>query len=158
MPPVRDIRFDLVSYHYLIQFRALIDVNLAFFSIRILDRIRFAIHLHQRAFDRVFSEALPQRRFGLFVRHRICGSNDPGAIAPVLKAAHATGGLQAVLRVVEGGDRATPEQVMEVYRLADDAAKSRIAEWEKLKAGGLADFERVLRKSVRQPVAPSRTI
>jgi len=66
----------------------------------------------------------------------------------------ATGGLQAALRVVEGGDRTTPQQAMEVYRLSGDAATVRIAEWEKLKGGELAEFNRVLRQSGKQPIAP----
>jgi photosystem II stability/assembly factor-like uncharacterized protein len=52
----------------------------------------------------------------------------------------ANGGLQSVLRVVEGGDRATPQQALEVYRLSAPAAKIRIAEWEKAKAGALREF------------------
>ncbi len=59
----------------------------------------------------------------------------------------AAGGLQSVLRVVESGDRTTPQQALEVYRLSDDAAKSRIAEWEKLKAGSLAEFTGVMTKT-----------
>jgi photosystem II stability/assembly factor-like uncharacterized protein len=64
----------------------------------------------------------------------------------------ATNGLQSVLRVVEGGDRTTPQQAVEVYRLSDDAAKSRIAEWNKLKAGELAEFNRAVRKAGLQPI------
>ena len=47
----------------------------------------------------------------------------------------AVNGLQSALRVVEGGDRTTPEQAIEVYRVSDEAAKSRIADWKKLKSG-----------------------
>ncbi len=57
----------------------------------------------------------------------------------------ATGGqLQAALRVVESGDRTTPKQALEVYRLADEAAKSRMAEWKALKAGELAELYRAV--------------
>ena len=62
-------------------------------------------------------------------------------------------GLQSALRVVEGGDRTTPQQALEVYRLANDAAKSRIAEWKKLKSGELAEFNRAVERSGSQPPA-----
>ena len=51
-------------------------------------------------------------------------------------------GLQSVLRVVEGGARATPQQALEVYRISSEAAKTRIAEWEKLKGGKPAELEK----------------
>ena len=56
-------------------------------------------------------------------------------------------GLQAALRVVEGGDRTVPQQAMDVYRMSDEAAKSRIAEWQKLQSGELAELNRELKKS-----------
>lgn len=51
-------------------------------------------------------------------------------------------GLQSVLRVVEGGDRTTPEQALELYKISAEAARSRLAEWQTLKVGALAEFER----------------
>jgi len=45
------------------------------------------------------------------------------------------------LRVVEGGDRTTPQQALEVYRISSEAAEVRIAEWDKLKSGKLAEFD-----------------
>jgi photosystem II stability/assembly factor-like uncharacterized protein len=54
----------------------------------------------------------------------------------------AGGQLQAALRVVESGDRTVPQQAMDVYRVSDEAAKSRMAEWKALKAGELADLHR----------------
>src|SRR5688572_797624 len=76
MSLVRNIGFDGISYHHLIEFCALIDVNPAFFTIGILDPNIFTFHLHQRPFDRAFRKALPQSRLGLFVRHRVSGLND----------------------------------------------------------------------------------
>jgi hypothetical protein len=64
----------------------------------------------------------------------------------------ASGGLQSVLRMVESGDRTTPQQAIEVYRLSDEAAKARIAEWNKLKSGELAEFNRSVRKLGLQPL------
>lgn len=64
----------------------------------------------------------------------------------------ATNGLQSVLRVVEGGDRTTPQQAIEVYRLSDDAAKTGIAEWKKLKAGELTEFNGAVEKAGLQPI------
>jgi hypothetical protein len=59
--------------------------------------------------------------------------------------ATASSGLQSVLRVVEGGDRTTPQQALDVYKLSDDAAKSRIAEWNVLKRDALAAFNGALK-------------
>ena len=70
-----NIGFDLVSNHDLIQFRAPIDVNLGFFAVYVLDRILFALHIHQG----VFGQRLPSCRFCLDVRHRIGCCNDPGS-------------------------------------------------------------------------------
>ena len=67
----------------------------------------------------------------------------------------AVSGLQSVLRVVEGGNRTTPEQAIEVYRLSDEAAKSRIADWKKLKGGELAEFNHAIEKAGLHPIAIS---
>lgn len=64
----------------------------------------------------------------------------------------ATSGLQSVLRVVEGGDRTTPLQAIEVYRLSDDAAQNGIAAWKKMKTGELAEFNRALQKAGLRPI------
>ena len=64
----------------------------------------------------------------------------------------AVSGLQSALRVVEGGDRTTPSQAIEVYRLSDDAAKSRTAEWKKLKQGQLVEFNRAVEKAGLHPI------
>jgi hypothetical protein len=66
--------------------------------------------------------------------------------------AAAVSGLQSALRVVEGGDRTTPEQAIEVYRLSDEATKLRIADWKKLKAGDIAEFNRALAKAGLRPI------
>ena len=49
MPPVRDIGFDLVSYHYLIQLRALIDVNLALFTKAVAENWRSYVLVNNRS-------------------------------------------------------------------------------------------------------------
>ena len=59
----------------------------------------------------------------------------------------ASSGLQSVLRVVEGGDRTTPQQAIELYGVAQKAAHARIGEWTALKAGGLAEFNHALEKA-----------
>jgi hypothetical protein len=59
----------------------------------------------------------------------------------------ASGGLQSALRVVESGDRTTPQQAIEVYQLSDKAASSRIDQWNALKGGELAQFNQALEKA-----------
>jgi hypothetical protein len=59
----------------------------------------------------------------------------------------ASSGLQSALRVVESGDRTTPQQAMEVYQMSEKAANSRIEEWKMLKSEGLAEFNRALEKA-----------
>ncbi len=56
-------------------------------------------------------------------------------------------GLQSVLRVVESGDRTTPQQAIDVYKLSGDAAKRRTAEWKALKNGALAEFNNAIKKA-----------
>ena len=75
--------------------------------------------------------------------NRIESGNDAGTMG--LRAAGS--GLQSALRVVESGDRTVPQQALEVYRLADDAAKLRLAEWQKLKSGELPELNRELEKA-----------
>jgi photosystem II stability/assembly factor-like uncharacterized protein len=67
----------------------------------------------------------------------------------------AVSGLQSALRVVEGGDRTTPAQAIEVYRLSDDAAKGRTAEWKKLKQGQLVEFNHAVEKAGLHPIEVS---
>ena len=67
---------------------------------------------------------------------------ESGSKAGTMGLSAAGGQLQAALRVVESGDRTAPQQALEVYRLADEAAKSRMAEWRALKAGELAELHR----------------
>ena len=64
----------------------------------------------------------------------------------------ASSGLQSVLRVAESGDRTTPHQAIEVYRLTSQAADNRMAEWKNLKQGELADFNRALEKAGVPPI------
>jgi hypothetical protein len=53
------------------------DVESHFLPIRIFDPIIYAIHAHQRTFDRIFGQALSNGWCGLFTRHRIGGLTDP---------------------------------------------------------------------------------
>ena len=55
--------------------------------------------------------------------------------------------MQSVLRVVESGDRTTPQQAIELYGVTQKAANARIDEWTALKAGGLAEFNHALEKA-----------
>jgi photosystem II stability/assembly factor-like uncharacterized protein len=64
----------------------------------------------------------------------------------------AVNGLQSALRVVEGGNRTTPQAALEVYRLSDDATKRRIAEWTKLKDGELMEFNHSVQKAGLHPI------
>jgi photosystem II stability/assembly factor-like uncharacterized protein len=82
------------------------------------------------------------------------GKDDPAAMG----LAAASTGLQSALRVVEGGDRTTPQQAVEVYRQSDDAAKVRIGEWNKLKTGGLTEFNRALEAAGLSPISMSEVM
>src|SRR3954470_10514446 len=77
MPAIGDIGFDPISRYDFIQFRTPVDVELHFLSILISDPIIFAIHAHQRPFDRIFGQALSNGWCGLFARHRIGSLTDP---------------------------------------------------------------------------------
>jgi hypothetical protein len=67
----------------------------------------------------------------------------------------ASGGLQSALRVVESGDRMTPQQAIEVYQVSEKAANAGIDEWRTLKSGELAGFNRELEKVGLKPVQVS---
>ena len=69
-------------------------------------------------------------------------SGPPGTISGLAAASSA---LASALRVVESGDRTTPSQALEVYQLADAAAKSSLADWQKLQNGALAELNRALK-------------
>lgn len=64
----------------------------------------------------------------------------------------AVNGLQSALRVVEGGNRTTPEQAIEVYRQSDEVAKKRIGEWTRLKTDEMAEFNRAAQKAGLRPI------
>ncbi len=59
----------------------------------------------------------------------------------------ANSGLASALRVVEGGDRTTPAQVVELYQQSAAAAKARIAEWTNLKSTELPQLNHALQKA-----------
>jgi photosystem II stability/assembly factor-like uncharacterized protein len=67
----------------------------------------------------------------------------------------ASGGLQSALRVVESGDRTTPQQAIEVYQMSEKAATAGIDDWKALKGGELAGFNRELEKAGLKPVQVS---
>jgi hypothetical protein len=64
-------------------------------------------------------------------------------------------GLASALRVVEGGDRTTPSQAVELYRQSDEAAKARIAEWTKLRSTELLRLNNALQKGGVPPIQVS---
>jgi photosystem II stability/assembly factor-like uncharacterized protein len=59
----------------------------------------------------------------------------------------ANAALLAALRVVEGGNRETPPQAIELYRQAKQAFQQRAAEWQKLKTSELPQVNLELQKS-----------
>ncbi len=68
----------------------------------------------------------------------------------------ANAGLASALRVVEGGNRTTPSQAVELYRQADEAAKARIEEWTKLKSTELPRLNKALQKGGILPIQISQ--
>jgi len=59
----------------------------------------------------------------------------------------ASSGLLAALRVVESGNRTTPQQALDVYRLSSEAARIRTDEWQAIKGGALAKLNQALKKA-----------
>jgi predicted transcriptional regulator len=82
------------------------------------------------------------------------GSVTPASSTMGLQAANS--GLLSALRVVEGGDRTTPSQAIEVYKQSDEAAKARIAEWAKLKSTELPRLNSALQKGGLSPIQISQ--
>ncbi len=78
------------------------------------------------------------------------GSSSPALATIGLESANS--GLASALRVVEGGDRTTPSQAIELFRQSDEAAKARIAEWTKLKSTELPRLNNALQKAGVQPI------
>ncbi len=68
----------------------------------------------------------------------------------------ANSGLASALRVVEGGDRTTPAQAIELYHQSDAAAKARIADWTKLKSTELPQLNNALQKDGIDPIQISQ--
>jgi photosystem II stability/assembly factor-like uncharacterized protein len=71
-------------------------------------------------------------------------SGTPGPSGTISGLQSASSALASSLRAVESGDRETPSQALEVYRLADEAAKSSLSDWQKLQSGALAELNRWL--------------
>ena len=67
----------------------------------------------------------------------------PGAISGLDSA---SSGLGAALRVVESSDRAVPSQAVDLYREAEEVAKTSIAAWTQLKSAQLAKLNEALKK------------
>ncbi len=82
-------------------------------------------------------------------------SGMPGPPGTISGLASASSALASALRVVESGDRAAPSQALEVYRLAEKAAKASLSEWQKLQPGALGQLNRSLR-SQGLPTVSSR--
>jgi hypothetical protein len=68
----------------------------------------------------------------------------PGAISGLDSA---SSGLGAALRVVESSDRAVPSQAVDLYREAEEVAKTSIAAWTQLKSAQLAKLNEALKKA-----------
>ncbi len=71
-------------------------------------------------------------------------SGTPGKPGTISGLAAASSALASALRVVESGDRTAPSQALEVYRLADEAAKASLGDWQKLQLGALTELNRSL--------------
>lgn len=67
----------------------------------------------------------------------------------------ANAGLLAALRVVEGGNRETPAQAIELYQQSKKAFEQRAAEWQKLKATQLPQLNQELPKIGATPIRMS---
>ena len=59
----------------------------------------------------------------------------------------AQSGMAAALRVVEGGDRATPSQAMRLYEESEQVATLRLNDWDQLKARQLAQLNDRLKQA-----------
>jgi hypothetical protein len=70
------------------------------------------------------------------------GTSGPKGTISGLAAASAA--LASALRAVESGDRTAPSQALEVYQLADGAAKASLGDWQKLQNGAIAQLSRSL--------------
>jgi photosystem II stability/assembly factor-like uncharacterized protein len=68
----------------------------------------------------------------------------PGTPGTISGLSSASAALASALRIVESGDRTTPSQALEVYRLADEAAKASLANWKKLQLEALDSLNRSL--------------
>jgi hypothetical protein len=73
------------------------------------------------------------------------GKNDDGL-------AEANTGLNAALRVVEGGDRTPPIQALELYSESSAGVKAGTKSWKQLKAGVLSELNAQLRRERLQEV------
>ncbi len=64
----------------------------------------------------------------------------------------ASTGLSAALRVVESGNRTVPSQAVDLYREAERAAQSGIADWTRVKSDHLAKLNQALQKAGSAPI------
>ena len=82
------------------------------------------------------------------------GSSSPPPPTMGLEAANS--GLASALRVVEGGDRTTPSQAIELYHQSAEAADARIADWTKLKSTELPQLNKALERTDVAPIQISQ--
>lgn len=76
--------------------------------------------------------------------------SEPDRIAGLEQANTA---LSSALRVVESGDRPVPSQAIEVFQQAQDAMKTSIGEWNRIKTTPLPQLNERLRKANLTPIA-----
>ena len=79
MPFIGDIGLDLISDRDLVQFGALVHVNLRFFPVIVFDPVILSVHFHQCTLHRVLGQSFPHRWLGLFIGHRIGCLGKPNA-------------------------------------------------------------------------------
>jgi photosystem II stability/assembly factor-like uncharacterized protein len=64
----------------------------------------------------------------------------------------ANSGISAALGVVESSDRAVPSQAITLYEQSNQAVKARIADWARLKTGGLKQLNDQLKQAKLTPI------
>jgi hypothetical protein len=77
------------------------------------------------------------------------GSPSPGGMGLEV----ASRNMASALRVVESGDRMAPSQALAVYDEAHRAAKSKIDEWQRVKASTLAELNSSLKGLSEEPIS-----
>jgi hypothetical protein len=91
------------------------------------------------------------------VQSEITQISNGGGTAGSIGLTEAGSGLAGALRVVESSDRAVPSQAITVYEQSGQAAKARIQEWMKLKAGSLKQLNDQLKQAKLPPITITGT-